>query len=1622
MSWLRGILFLVAAAAAQYATPAMSQSTAPSSPQQKDGDRTPLMQMRGSRAFAGAPSTHGAIAEMLLKVREGRLAPKEFFQQLGGMNAGMAEVRQVRTKLESAGLSQAFLGEKYAEGGTPVEKELLGYRREATNAAITEALRTTDHTTKLFVAKIGRWPTQVAEALTFNSDIDFSFISADTRVEERAKSNFDAGFKRSTGIAADAKGSDVVATAHGRGGFDVFLGEAGQSYAEKNIREVEIADSEGKLTKVDAKAMADRISFEREFVDFTARLPQVKSSGDPGLSMEMARHFIHDIQGSNEFGPNAAIVKSAKYLDRSMKAAGAGAGGDPGLALLVGDITRLSEAHDASGLYDVLVRNFGANGMLGEQIPRQKVAPFQQRIASAIWRNVTASIDRQMTEFEARSRAAEGMTGEARDTALADLRGDFTFLHDTVQSELLALKAQKIEVPPGVAQQIARVNVMLAAFAKLGLAVSEQDLKQKRYVIELLKADTAPARKLAIAQIYLKVGQGIDGANRLLDKIDETLLGRLRGEVGFDEILDQVRETGQQMSDPDPKVRTAARERANAISRRADGMIARVNVEFNDFINSHGATRKLSRGLVAIGLAEETYAYVDAMSRDGWEGLATEFFRRRVPFGSAIERAMMDDYVMAGWEVVTTLVPPLALPQAAVGIMQAVFETGNELYWKEELNRLVDGLYASADFQPVATRQAGSGMIADWRLNSVAFAGRRYELKQFLKQRREQVKAMAQELRRAPKDRDIFRPLWAYRSGLVDSFAVDDILRHNIASADPFLAMFEELRAKPEVGARLAQHFKDQHRVRWEEVKLAWLFEVVDRLETRWAAEWAANAGQIPGLMDELVRITRELEVENEVWEALEAEAAQSNWQAMIAWFGDLKRDLLAQPSAVTHLQEAASLVIRYLDSYRAVLDIRAELEDRLGIAGVRDGGLRLLTGMMSLRARADVDAQIATEWLKLIDVHEAKTTDTLKGIKADLIDKPRADVALDSGFDRDMQLKLWRNEVWQNVWLRYRHDMAGIPDRSDVQDPDEARKRLGAERDRIIADFEEHYRSRGILSVIASDAVTNKPVSGARVSVTGAASASDRTDREGKATIGGLARGTYELRVEARGYLSANRGDLVFPPPFAEGGRNRRTIRLSLEVEPPPPPPPPPGSALSVRIVDDATGKPIGGSVVHLQHGGASRNVIAGADGSARFRDIVDGEYTIRAEMVGYLAGRREGVIFPNPLGRDVPRSTTLRLKPVPVLSTVVVAVTAAEGGKPVAGAVIVFDGPGGRRERNAGADGRITVTELPPGDYVVRIAAKTFADAVRTIKLPAAQRADDKVPTHREAVRLVAARLSTLVVAVTDKANGKALVGADVVIEGPGGRFPRKTGAGGRLRLEGLPPGSYSVHAVAMGYDPRWARDIVLPLGAEGASERTVSFALSSLGALVAPPGPGAGAEAVTQTPSQKSPAPPDNADAKAAVCDAYSSLIRSKPAAARDWPLHSPQYRNVRLGKGSLTGGQCVVPFEADFLVGGQLVHLTNKAVVAPVETALEDLEKYVPATGRSLRSRMSGAATPPSGGAVTPPSGGGAVSGDCAGVTGTPRPNTVDSNILLKWIRCNKIAPVELPPGQRRPRSQ
>jgi hypothetical protein len=37
-------------------------------------------------------------------------------------------------------------------------------------------------------------------------------------------------------------------------------------------------------------------------------------------------------------------------------------------------------------------------------------------------------------------------------------------------------------------------------------------------------------------------------------------------------------------------------------------------------------------------------------------------------------------------------------------------------------------------------------------------------------------------------------------------------------------------------------------------------------------------------------------------------------------------------------------------------------------------------------------------------------------------------------------------------------------------------------------------------------------------------------------------------------------------------------------------------------------------------------------------------------------------------------------------------------------------------------------------------------------------------------------------------------------------------------------------------------------------------------------------------------------------------------------------------------------------------------------------------------------------------------------------GTPRPNTVDSTAILKWLRCNKIGPVQLSPEQQRMQMQ
>ena len=99
----------------------------------------------------------------------------------------------------------------------------------------------------------------------------------------------------------------------------------------------------------------------------------------------------------------------------------------------------------------------------------------------------------------------------------------------------------------------------------------------------------------------------------------------------------------------------------NCISRK----VREVNKIFGRSVQGSKTGQVMMKGLVAINLMREIPAYAETYYKDGWEGLAVEFFKRRVPGGLVLENIMMGRYQRAVWDSIVLFVPPVALGEAA---------------------------------------------------------------------------------------------------------------------------------------------------------------------------------------------------------------------------------------------------------------------------------------------------------------------------------------------------------------------------------------------------------------------------------------------------------------------------------------------------------------------------------------------------------------------------------------------------------------------------------------------------------------------------------------------------------------------------------------------------------------------------------------------------------------------------------------------------------------------------------------------------------------------------------------------------------------------------------------------
>ncbi|MCO5169299.1 MAG: carboxypeptidase-like regulatory domain-containing protein [Planctomycetes bacterium] len=301
----------------------------------------------------------------------------------------------------------------------------------------------------------------------------------------------------------------------------------------------------------------------------------------------------------------------------------------------------------------------------------------------------------------------------------------------------------------------------------------------------------------------------------------------------------------------------------------------------------------------------------------------------------------------------------------------------------------------------------------------------------------------------------------------------------------------------------------------------------------------------------------------------------------------------------------------------------------------------------------------------------------------------------------------------------------------------------------------------------------------------------STRTDEAGRFTLPRVRPGRHPVTASKPGLRTARLE--------VEVGEGEQKDRLELRLGA--------GLALTVQVVD-AQGQPLAGASVHVTagfgaDGGAAKET--DAQGLARFEGLASSEVSVLATADGHANASMDARLGPGDPG--TPRRITLVAG-----ATVRGRLLRDEDGAPVTQAMVLLEplvhGPGAGVTPAAGrpdAEGRFTLTGVPPGRHRLRVHPQGVAPLTREVQVgPGALDLGD--------LRLGAlATLDVLVVdpdgapvadatvdAAASTAGGVVVMMGAVAGGGPtGGSGHGRTAPDGRVRLEGLQPGPLTVRA---------------------------------------------------------------------------------------------------------------------------------------------------------------------------------------------------------------------------------
>ncbi|MCA9407636.1 MAG: hypothetical protein KC733_03015, partial [Candidatus Omnitrophica bacterium] len=1049
---------------------------------------------------AGNPQnvdTRAKIVNLLKDVKEAKITAEEFYQKVSQleMPAGM-ELRHVLMEVKKdvgnylgeQGLRSVF-GEIYQSGATRVEATVLSHRKQVVMDTIKQAIviyrdqvkaQTGEYPKNTFYyGEVGGWPNESFQELKFAGDIDFNFLSGDLDAAMALKKIFDDLIRKKYNGRSPEE-IDIPCTVHGMATSEVYVGKHGQTFAEtvtKVAWEIDFdnarPDMDLKANPVPFKLALEQMVLEAKVDEVHNALPDLKESKfphQPGISLEMIRHFEHDIAGKDVFTNLESFVKAAKYTERAysflLKELGDGATFDPLLKKFVEKLTKWKKDPKAQVAFIKLYFekigqplpfnvdleiNADGKGRATLEANQKVIETFWDICRKAMWDGANQVIAKKTADLKARV-AALGKDDIEESKAIYEelvkldemleiehkvLHDDVAGVHGKTDPEYEKLMGEFREMRADYKQKSAKFGHVEYIDPELG--------KSYKWVETMLKMGKPDNIKWALAGIMSLPGR----ANDYLDFLDDGLLTKIRQGEGDDYI--KMLRKGQglyweerankflagtpfegrfdaQFKSMEAQYNKAFKDieiklndsYSRLLNSRGLKAVQGINNAFNESVSSSKVGSGMMTGMMLISLKDELPLYWDKLMNDDYEGLAAEFFKRRVPFGGAVERAVMGDYYGAGWEFTTTIIPPLGIASAAKGVGESVAMMGIEAYISEELETFIDSLYQDAEFKIASMETVGEDLkVSKWELLTVSYQGKKFEYNDLVKMETADAREMGECLKRPSNQRPECFPMEKMSNGVFEWWRNRDAFEEAFKRSDPWLQLILEMKKHPDVGPKLEEHFRYQIYTRLEQLKVKFLVELKKRLEERRAGEEAIISGKFAKLYEELLKMAEDLDIKVQLQENIEEKFGGEVVQ-FLTWMKDYLRGVMREINEDVDVwdvyEELAAFVSEHAGIYKKVLDQRASAEKIL--AGAQDQGLRILTGPYFLDGEGSFDAKAGSKWTAFPKQAEDKMAQQMQAIKSETEADPSELDLAEGSYDAGVLKQLTYHESYAELWI----------------------------------------------------------------------------------------------------------------------------------------------------------------------------------------------------------------------------------------------------------------------------------------------------------------------------------------------------------------------------------------------------------------------------------------------------------------------------------------------------------------------------------------------------------------------------------------------------------------------------